>query len=444
MSRIDLERVPRRHGVVARVAGWLLTVGLRLFMRLPGPVVLVLLWVAVLLARRVAGEQAAEQVADVRAVFAGDPRGSVALRRLVLGARTGQLVAFLQGMLRHHLFAAPEERLLVAGPRIGSSRPVRGTLRVAVVGGGHEAARLAAAYREQGEVVVSEEITEEVHAVEVVGMGPMPMEHLAEALERGVSVSVHHAALPSAGALEGLRSLAEASGAFLRVLHPALYYPPVHRLRELVVAGELGEVGTIRVRATLGGSGGRAPPCPPDPDAWLTHPAFDHTALLVILGGPARQVCSYLTAMSPLGGQGVIACRFAHPGRYGVLECAHAPGLVLPSEHHPWDLEVEVSGSDGIAWLRRGMARRTWSAPLDVRVGRKAYSLGVESGLPARWARVYDLAAQELVQAMRGGVRPAVSPADLLEAARLRDGAIVAATHPGVLEVNPMLRRSAP
>jgi len=433
-ERVDLSRARSRHAWWARAASRVAGFGARLVLRLPDGVISRLLGAAAAVAGLLRMEDQRLQVDDVRGIFAEDPEGAHALRRLILDGRREQILAFLRGALRHHVGAADAGRIAVAGPFRRPTRPLAGTARVALVGADPELQALGRACSEcEGMAIVDDE--DGADALEVGASAEAVEARVGEALAAGRAVSVHHAAVPSAAVLQGWLAAADRSGAVLRVLIPVLHYAPVQRVRELIASGEVGEVGTVRIRATLARTLDGPPTLAPPRTGWLAHPAFDHFALLVAFGGPVREVAAYLDDLAPEGGQGLVACRHAHPGRYGLLECTWSPDLRLPTTLLPHDLEAEVAGSDGILWLRRGMARRTAEAPVAVRVGRSAYTLGVACGLPDRWGEVYARAARELRDALRTGHHPLLAPADLLNAFRARDAGLRAAAHPGVLQV---------
>jgi hypothetical protein len=140
--------------------------------------------------------------------------------------------------------------------------------------------------------------------------------------------------------------------------------------------------------------------------------------------------------MDPVkGGQGLINCKFVHPGRYGLLECTYAPELHVRSDFFPHDLEVEIAGTDGILWLSRGMGKRTQAAPLRVRVAREASTIGVECGLEEEWSSVYATAAGEMVRMVSGRARPLMKPEEILSAFRLQERAYEASRAREVLSV---------
>jgi hypothetical protein len=97
---------------------------------------------------------------------------------------------------------------------------------------------------------------------------------------------------------------------------------------------------------------------------------------------------------------------------------------MVKTDHQPYDLEIEIAGSDGIVWLRRGMGNHTPAAPIMVRTGRKAYTIGVECGFPTNWNHVYRQMALEFVNVIHGS-RTLVDKSIFLNALAARETALL-------------------
>ncbi|MFC1707986.1 hypothetical protein ACFL59_14415 [Planctomycetota bacterium] len=414
----------------------------RLGARLPDAAILALLGAAQSLVRRCDPRgEGAVQLDDVRAVFAEDPKGSRVLRRIILETRRAQLVALIEGVLKHHLLADEPAPAKLGEPRCaGVARSSAQKARIGFLGSGHELELLKQAYEQATGCEVMTiaqtggELPSGLSGLEVGYGTPVPEEWLASALRRGVGVSLHHSGLGSRDMLGRLRALSDQGRAPLRVFYPYLHYAPVRRVKELLTAGEIGEVCAIRVRATIGGRGGALAPEIPERNGYGAHPAFDHFMLLVYLGGAAEAAAAYLNPMDATsGGQGLISCKFGAAGRYGLMEWTFAPEMYIRSEHYPYDLEVEIAGSDGLIWLQRGMAQRTRAAPVYVRSGRHAFPIGAESGLPDDWGHVYLRGAEHFLGLLQGRGRPLMSHTDLLAAVTLKERVDEAARANGVV-----------
>ncbi|HPQ69427.1 MAG TPA: hypothetical protein PKW95_09870 [bacterium] len=387
--------------------------------RLPRPWLLRLLRVAEKLpANRAPGPGLTPPVTELIEIIVDEPGGEQVIRRLLLEGRRAQYVSLVRGLLRHH--ASGGAKVIVAAdealPAVVSKEP----LRVAVIGEGLDARLLRTAYQaDPGSVLVEDDAA---RAYEFAP-GATP-EQISAALAKGAVVSVHHSLLTDAAAA---RALFASTKAPWRVFYPLWHFAPARRLHRLLADDEIGEVGTLRVQAILGGDGGALAPQSATADDYLRHPAFDHLLLLTWLGGAPHAVSACLQPLGEHGGQGMIAVRHRAPGRYGMLEMIHAPQMTLPSAYYPYAVEAEASGTDGIAWLRRGMAQPSREAPLAVRVGKSAYTIGVERGLTADWDALYAHAAAHLRSLAAGQAQPMVSAPDLFATLIARDKAVEAA-----------------
>ena len=389
-------------------------------------------------------------VAELRELVASDPVALPALRKILGGARDEQAISVIRGALRHHVLPWPlVPRELLVPPHARPPRRAGTPLRVGLIGASTELDDLERAYRGLGaavsraagvEAVDWLRFLERVNAVELGGPAPISAPTIAAALDRGVAVSLHRSAAPAAAELDALRWSHGAALARFRVFDPLLWYPPFVALAELLERGVLGEVTTIRVRALIGCAApdGARRGEPLDPARWQRHPAFDRFLALARLGGPIASLTGYARFDGASGGAGsaVLALAHAHPGRYAHLELAYAPEIAVRSEHEPYDLSIEVSGTDGIAWLRRGPAKRFEQAPLEVRVGKLHFSVDAAAGLDERWSAAYDSAAQGLArQVVWGSPLPPLVPPQWQSAVAARDAASLAVSLGNVLHL---------
>ncbi len=428
MSQVSRRRISR---LCEQVAAFVIMTVLRALVRLPTAW---LIWLLTTVRRGAdfvgAGNDVRAQLGDMLEVLRDDAAGHHTLRRLVLEARRSQLLSFLRGMLRHHM-GLPHHHPDVAAPDGASLLPtetVSAEVTVGLVGAGFDLEQLGCEYGRRSECRVIR-LGDDGHlppGLDVLEIGPEvrePTEFAAGALEKGLAVSVHHSCLKSHRQLVRLLESARRGRAWLEVFYPYLHYAPLAYTMALLDAGEIGEVTTVRVRATLGRVGEATGTPPQDPPAYLAHAAFDHFLLLVCLGGAVEKFTAYLNRMdASAGGQGLLAVKYVHPGRYGLLECTFAPQLGLRTDHQPHELEVEIAGTDGIVWLQRGMAARVQAAPVRVRVGRISYSIGVESGLRDSWGHVYQAAVEQRLQRVtRKDGRGIMTEAEIIAAIRLRE-----------------------
>ncbi len=387
--------------------------------RLPRPWLLRLLRTAEKLpANRAPSPGLTPPVTELIEIIVDEPGGEQVIRRLLLEGRREQYVSLVRGLLRHHARGAARVRIAAdeTPPVVANKQP----LRVAVIGEGLDARLLRAAYQADSGCALVEDDTAQAYEF-TPGATP---EQISSALAKGAVVSVHHSLLTDATAARTMFAQAKAPW---RAFYPLWHFAPARRLHDLLADDEIGEVGTLRVQAILGGDGGMLEPQTPPADDYLSHPAFDHLLLLTWLGGAPDAVSVRLQPLGEHGGQGMIAVRHCAPGRYGMLEMIHAPQMTLPSAYYPYAVEAEISGTDGIAWLRRGMAQPSREAPLAVRVGKSAYTIGVERGLTAEWDALYAHAAVHLRALAVGRALPMMSAPDLFATLSARDKAVEAA-----------------
>ncbi len=388
--------------------------------------------------------EAIEPVSELRDIARTEPKGMNLLRNLLLEGRDEQFLYLVGGVMKHHAKPPPQGQKPLERVKV-KKRP-QGPVQLGLAGDHPDLEMMREAYREdpscKGETFQAEELLSDhrilakVNALEVAHPSLANEDFVTSVLSQNVAVSLHHACLTSPEMLQRSLTASRLTLTPFRVFYPLMHYPPLQRVKRYLQEGLIGEVCCIRVRATIGGKGGRLEPERPDPEQYLDHPAFNHFLLLTYLGGSIEKVTAYLHPMDPeKGGQGLVDVKFTYPGRFGLLECAYAPDLHVRSEHYPYDLEVEVAGSDGIIWMSRGMAKRTQTAPISVRVGQKAFSVGVECGLEEEWSSVYRNAAGDFLDLVRGKGAVWMQDEALISALALKDKVYQAAEAREVLSL---------
>ena len=153
-----------------------------------------------------------------------------------------------------------------------------------------------------------------------------------------------------------LARLAAQTGAVFMVAHVYSGYPLVRQIREMVAAGELGDVFAVRIAYLQGGLWGIEPGRPPTRAAWKADPAkAGPSGTLADIGTHAFHLLRFTTGLQPEAVSATLA-RF-HPARplddYGhvVLRCrggALATLSVSQVTHGRLnDLRLEVDGTRG-------------------------------------------------------------------------------------------------
>ena len=323
----------------------------------------------------------------------------------------------------------------------------RRRVRIGIVGGGPEADLLARGYRKSRSAALVAAVHPdpaeakrragawgcEIHgtsledilvpgrvdAVEILA----PLDQRAELAATALSANRHVSVLkPMARDIGDARRLVAAASRtteiFLRVNDPLHFYPPYVKAREIVRSGEVGEIGSIRIKTVLGRPGppatfdapsgwpwhGDLAPRAPEPAGYLFNLCVDKFGLAADLAGEVELVAAYLNDLDEdRGGQGHVIWKCREPGRYGVMEIVRAPEMQIRSDYFPCDDTVEMSGTDGILWINHCTARMTEAPAIEVRRGRTYYTLGAECGLRTGWADAwYDSADHFATSILRG------------------------------------------
>jgi len=215
---------------------------------------------------------------------------------------------------------------------------------------------------------------------------------LAESLLRaGVHVSLRKPIADNLEEVESLAAAARESKSFLSVDDEAFFFEPYNKLKELVGKMEVGEICAARFRVNLAGEGGWGPQADLlKTNYGLFHPCFDIIAYAIELLGDVESVMAYLNPMKTGargkgGGQSMIALKFKSAGCYGVVELTYAPGTAIRTEGYPCDASIELAGTDGIIWANHFYGKMTETPWLEVRRGKKYFSLGIASGMAVEW-----------------------------------------------------------
>ena len=432
--------------ILAQIASVVILKVLRLVTGIPDHTLARILgWIEGLLRRLRKSEEELRPIAELRELAETDPQAMLIVRTLLREGRDAQFLSLIKGIMKHHTDPGEEEK--PEANRSRAKRFVTATLRLGVVGDHPDIERLYRAYdginkgfvrRLDPEKLLSKTtFSEEINGLEIADTALMNEEFLDAVLAKGVALSLHHSAVPSKEIVEGAFASARRHKTPLRVFYPHIHYPAVQKVKSLIADDEIvGEVTTIRIRATAGGRGGTADPALPDADRYLDHAAFDHFLLLAFFGGAVEKVAAYLNPMVPeTGAQGLIDVKYTYPGRYGLLDCTYAPQMYLRSAHEPYDMVAEIAGTDGIVWLGRAMAERTRTAPITVRAGKKAFSIGVESGLECDWSHTYLRAARDFIALIGDEAAPLMSNEEILSAYALKARVYEAARASTVLPV---------
>jgi predicted dehydrogenase len=197
-----------------------------------------------------------------------------------------------------------------------------------------------------------------------------------DACSAGKHVSVQKPMALCAAEADEMIHAADRAGVMLRVYENFVYYAPAVRAREMIEAGEIGDIRAVRLHVSTGTSdtAWKVPL-----SAWLWRfqekqcgggpLVFDHGyhlfSIAMYLGGPVARVYAWIdetpvkqaAGMVKVDAPAVIMFQYQSPRRYGVLDIEHTPEMRMNTQYYADDDRIEVIGEKGILFINRYTAK---------------------------------------------------------------------------------------
>lgn len=240
-----------------------------------------------------------------------------------------------------------------------------------------------------------------------------------DACRAGKHVSVQKPMALSVAEADEMIAAARSAGVVLRVYENFVFYPPHVRAKELIASSAIGEPQMIRIHVSTGKSktGWKVPL-----SAWAWRfdrercgggpLVFDHGyhlfSLAYHLMGPVERVSAWIDR-SPvvptkyLDAPAVMMFQFKAPRRYGVMDFAHTPEMVMDSLYYNDDDRVEVIGERGILFVNRCTARTVDLPPLMLFRDGKTTEVPVER---CEWHDSFIDCTRHLIEVLQSGGTP--------------------------------------
>lgn len=259
----------------------------------------------------------------------------------------------------------------------------------------------------------------EVDLVELLVPHDLHASMTVAACRAGKHVSVQKPMAHTAEEADQMIAAAREAGVVLRVYENFVFYPPHVRAKAMIEAGEIGEPQMIRLHVSTGKSktGWKVPL-----SAWVWRfdekrcgggpLVFDHGyhlfSLAYHLMGPVEQVTAWIDR-SPvvptkyLDAPSVMMFQFKAPRRYGVMDFAHTPDMVMDSLYYNDDDRVEVIGERGIIFVNRCTAHTVDLPPLMLFRDGKTTAIPVER---VEWHDSFVDCTRHLIEVLRHGGQP--------------------------------------
>lgn len=261
---------------------------------------------------------------------------------------------------------------------------------------------------------------DDVDVVEILVPHHLHYEMTVAALDAKKHVSLQKPMTISLDEADRLVELAAASTTQLRVIENFIFYPPIQRAKEIVNAGELGDVSSVRLKSAAGFNKG-AWPSPSEQWRYSAEQCgggpqvFDdghHKFALAwhFLGLPSR-VHSFIGSTALESGArldcpAVISWTYEN-GALGSFETTYSPEMFVEADQYPQDDRIEITGTKGILWVTRGHGNLLNAPPVIVRTGNTIVSY---DDMDTSWASSFTQATDHFLRSLVDGTQALLSP----------------------------------
>jgi predicted dehydrogenase len=262
----------------------------------------------------------------------------------------------------------------------------------------------------------------EVDVVELLTPHHLHCPMTVQACQAGKHVSVQKPMALSAAEADEMISAADKAGVMLRVYETFVYYAPAMRAKQMIDAGEIGDVRAVRMHVSTG-TGDTSWNVPLSAWLWRFNEklcgggplVFDHGyhlfSLGYYLGGPVEKVFAWIdqTPVREAGGivkidaPAAIMFQFKAPHRYGMLDIEYTPAMRIYSDYYADDDRIEVIGDKGILFINRYTARTIDLPELVLFKDGKTTSIPVEG---VEWHDSFIATTQDFIEKLKTGGQP--------------------------------------
>jgi len=262
----------------------------------------------------------------------------------------------------------------------------------------------------------------EVDAVELLTPHHLHCPMTLQACQAGKHVSVQKPMALSASEADEMIAAADKAGVTLRVYETFVYYAPAMRARQMIEAGEIGNVCAVRMHVNTG-TGNTAWDVPLSAQLWRFNEkkcgggplVFDHGyhlfSLGYYLGGPVEKVFAWID-QSPVEEAGgivkidapaMIMFQFKSAHSYGQLDIEHTPRMRIYSDYYADDNRIEVIGEKGILFINRYTTRTVDLPELMLFKDGKTRPVPVEG---VEWHDSFIATTHDFIEKLKTGGQP--------------------------------------
>lgn len=243
-----------------------------------------------------------------------------------------------------------------------------------------------------------------------------------QAAQAGKHISVQKPMALSAAEADEMIAAADQAGVILRVYETFVYYAPAMRARQMIEAGEIGEVRAVRMHVSTG-TGDTAWKVPLSSWVWRFNEklcgggplVFDHGYHLFsvgyYLGGPVEKVFAWIdqtpvreaAGMVKIDAPAMIMFKFKAPQAYGQLDIEYTPKMRIFSDYYADDDRIEVIGERGMLFINRYTAKTVDLPELMLFKEGKTTAIPVEG---VEWHDSFTAATRDFIEKLKTGGQP--------------------------------------
>lgn len=262
----------------------------------------------------------------------------------------------------------------------------------------------------------------DIDLVELLTPHHLHCSQTVDACAAGKHVSVQKPMALSAAEADRMIDAAEEAGVMLRVYENFVYYAPAVRAKEMIEAGEIGDVRAVRMHVSTG-TADTAWKVPLSAWAWRFNKkksgggplVFDHGyhlfSIAIFLGGPVERVYAWIDETPVMQAAGlvkidapaVIMFQYAAARRYGVFDVEHTPKMRIYSDYYADDDRIEVIGEKGILFINRYTAKTVDLPPLMLFKEGRTTAVDVDG---VEWHDSFIAATQDCIAQLKVGGQP--------------------------------------
>ena len=262
----------------------------------------------------------------------------------------------------------------------------------------------------------------DVDAVELLTPHHLHCPMTVQAARAGKHISVQKPMALSAAEADEMIAAAQTAGVVLRVYETFVYYAPAVRAREMIDAGEIGEVRAVRMHISTG-TADSSWDVPLSSWVWRFNEkqcgggplVFDHGyhlfSLGYYLGGPVERVYAWIdhtpvkeaVGLVKVDAPASIMFQYKAPKAYGMLDIEYTPKMRIYSDYYADDDRIEVIGEKGMLFINRYTARTVDLPELMLFKDGKTTPIPVEG---VEWHDSFIAATHDFIDKLKTGGQP--------------------------------------